>query len=204
MGSVRRWLQPPSSAFRLEHAGRRMLRQLDAGRALFRLPVYPQSCNPYLGYAGAEWPSPAGQSRAGSVDLRSDELLYASAEPGWQKAFRRRGTETRRTCSIRYEGATVGQLPVRDLGGAPGFFQGWRVGGLCDLPRGKFVAEQSGWQGAGTTHLPPVASQLATLVSRWETDCIHCQGAWEILEDLSDIGRGRKPPETDARGGRRI
>ena len=36
---------------------------------------------------------------------------------------------------------------------------------LCDLPGGQFVAEQSGWQPAATTHLSTDASQFAALVS---------------------------------------
>src|SRR5262245_49040568 len=123
-----------------------MLRRLDTGRALFRLPVYPQSYNPYLGYARADRIFPVGQSRAGTVNIRAAELLCPCPESGWQKAFRRWGTGTRRTCSLRYEDSAVGQLSVRNIGGAPGFFQGWRMGGLCDLPRGQFVAEQNGWQ----------------------------------------------------------
>src|SRR5262249_50544793 len=165
-----------------------MLRQLDGGWAIFRFPIYPQWDDQYLGQARAGRSFPAGQSRACTVDHRAVELQYAGAELGWQMAFRRGRTTTRRTCSLQYEDAAVGQLSVRNIGAVPGFFQGWSVAGLCDLPGGRFVAEQSRWQGVAPTHLPTDASQLAALVSRWETDRFLGQGAWQTLEGLFDFG----------------
>ena len=96
-----------------------MLRQLDVGRAIFRLPVYPQSCNPYLGYARADRPFPAGQSRADTINLRATELLHACAEPGWEKLFvvgeQRRGELVRYDTKTRQWGSYLSGISAEHL-----------------------------------------------------------------------------------------
>jgi len=53
-----------------------------------------------------------------------------------------------------------------------GRFQGRTVGGVRCLSGKDALAKQSGRQSAASIDFPPLASELASVVTRWQADCV--------------------------------
>src|SRR5579863_6486239 len=119
-----------------------MLRKVDAGRRVLRLPVpKPDMDNPREGRFSSQ-----GQPRSGAVDLGSDQLRIPASQQGWQEALRCGWPGARRTGALRREVQDLRAFSFGDLRPGRGLLEGRPVGRLRVVSRGDALAKQGRWE----------------------------------------------------------
>src|SRR6266480_2065193 len=108
--------QSSSRASRLERRPQRMLRQLGAGRKVFRLPSDTRRDFKRLGHERTRWPFPLNPPAAYTADDWADEYWRSRPQPGRQKTFRPRLAAPRGIGTLRREIRTVRALSFGNLG----------------------------------------------------------------------------------------
>ena len=182
-------------------------------RSLWEVSADGTSLHPLL----PSWNSPPAEC-CGSWTPDGKFFVFQSARNGradiWAipekgRLFQKSGgepiqfTAARRAYAVRHEVQAVCALPLGDLGGRGGLFQGRTMGGLRYLSRSRAVAQQCGWQRKPSAHLSSTTSLLASVVSGRSTDCFRGQAAGWPLESLYPLPRRWATRANDIRGAQR-
>src|SRR5258708_1215399 len=93
-----------------------MLRQLDAGWEIFRLPGGTRRDGQRLGTARTRSPFPVNPGGACAVDNGAAEYRRPRPQPGWQEALRRRLAASGGIGPLRCEIKAVCAIPFGNLG----------------------------------------------------------------------------------------
>ena len=135
---------------------RRMLRKMDRGRKILRLP----SAGADLGTLRKESVSfarpPPNPSR-----LTSSPLIFvrSPSQQGWQETFRRRARPSAANWNAGNLNLAASALSLRHLCRRRRVFQRRPVDNLCLLPRRDSMAEQAGWQRELQLSYPPLLAR---------------------------------------------
>ena len=87
---------------------------------------------------------PEARPRTHEVDYGTQHRVRLCSEPGWQEALCDWRISSRRIDALRCQVTAVLALSFRNIRHYVGFLEGRAVGRICELPGGKFVAQQSG------------------------------------------------------------
>ncbi|SRR6266567_2072318 len=146
-----------------------MLRQVDAGREIFRVPVEPTDMG-----ARAQSEFSSLRTETGSANFQPTVIVVSTAQQGREKTVLDRANVPRRIEPLRLEVRTVLTVSRRHLRGIRCLLKGSTVGNLCLISRRHSVAKQAGWERALAVDLSSDVSRAAALVSRWEEDHLFC------------------------------
>src|SRR5712691_6688393 len=99
--------------------------------------------------------------RTGEADCRTQLDVRLCSEPGWQEALHDWRNSSRRIDALRCQVTAVLALSFRNIRHYVGFLEGRAVGRICELPGGKFVAQQSGRNRAAPAYFSSDGCPLA-------------------------------------------